>query len=94
MALECLLTLGKVSDEDEEGKQAAHWTRLSCRRFRANEVRLQLSVLAYNLGNLCRRLVLPKRVDSWSFVAPWDDPPSDCRHHQNGFEVLKDELGL
>jgi len=33
-------------------------------------------------------------VDSWSFVAPWDDPPSDCRHHQNGFEVLKDELGL
>ena len=35
-----------------------------------------------------------KRVDSWSFVAPWDDPPSDCRHNQNGFEVLKDELGL
>jgi hypothetical protein len=37
----------------KEGKQAAHWTRLSCHRFRANEVRLQLSVLAYNLGNLC-----------------------------------------
>ena len=35
-----------------------------------------------------------ERVDSWSFVAPWDDPPSDCRHHQNGFEVLKDELGF
>jgi hypothetical protein len=34
----------------KEGKQAAHWTRLSCHRFRANEVRLQLSVLAYNLG--------------------------------------------
>ena len=33
-------------------KQATHWTRLSCHRFRANEVRLQLSVLAYNLGNL------------------------------------------
>ena len=41
----------------KEGKQAAHWTRLSCHRFRANEVRLQLSVLAYNLGNLWRRLV-------------------------------------
>ena len=39
----------------KEGKQAAHWTRLSCHRFRANEVRLQLSVLAYNLGNLWRR---------------------------------------
>ena len=35
----------------KEGKQAARWTRLSCDRFRANEVRLQLSVLAYNLGN-------------------------------------------
>ena len=35
-----------------------------------------------------------KRVDEWSFVAPWDDPPSDCRGHQNGFEVLKDEVGL
>jgi hypothetical protein len=45
----------------KEGKQAAHWTRLSCHRFRANEVRLQLSVLAYNLGTLWRRLVLPKR---------------------------------
>ena len=39
----------------KEGKQATHWTRLSCHRFRANEVRLQLSVLAYNLGNLWRR---------------------------------------
>ena len=40
----------------KEGKQATNWTRLSCHRFRANEVRLQLSVLAYNLGNLWRRL--------------------------------------
>ena len=30
----------------KEGKQATHWTRLSCHRFRANEVRLLLSVLA------------------------------------------------
>ena len=35
-----------------------------------------------------------KRVDSWSLVAPWDDPPSDCRRHENGFEVLRDEVGL
>jgi DDE family transposase len=26
---------------------------------------LQLSLLAYNLGNLWRRLVLPKRIDAW-----------------------------
>ena len=39
-------------------------------RFRANEVRLQLSVLAYNLGNLWRRLVLPTRIDTWSLTRP------------------------
>jgi hypothetical protein len=33
----------------KEGKQATHWTRLSCHRFRANEVRLRLSAPAYNL---------------------------------------------
>jgi hypothetical protein len=39
-----------------EGKQAVKMTRLSCHRFRANEVRLWLSVIAYNRGNLWRRL--------------------------------------
>src|ERR1035437_7725361 len=53
----------------EEGKEAAHWARLSCHRFRGNEVRLQLSVLAHNLGNLWRRLVLPKRIDRWSLTS-------------------------
>ena len=45
----------------KEGKQAVAMTRLSCHRFRANEVRLWLSVIAYNLGNLWRRLALPAR---------------------------------
>ena len=53
----------------KEGKQATNWTRLSCHRFRANEVRLQLSVLAYNLGNLWRRLGLPNRIKSWSLTS-------------------------
>ena len=43
--------------------------RLSCHRFRANEVRLQLRVLAYNFGNLWRRLVLPKNIDAWSLTS-------------------------
>ena len=30
----------------KEGKEALHWTRLSCHRFRANEVRLLLGVIA------------------------------------------------
>ena len=53
----------------KEGKQAVKMTRLSCHRFRANEARLWLSMIAYNLGNLCRRLVLPARVDSWSLTS-------------------------
>src|SRR5208337_193129 len=53
----------------KEGKQAVKMTRLSCHRFRANEVRLWLSLIAYNLGNLCRRLALPARVDSWSLTS-------------------------
>jgi hypothetical protein len=53
----------------KEGKQAVKMTRLSCHRFRSNEVRLWLSVLAYNLGNLWRRLVLPRRIDHWSLTS-------------------------
>ena len=53
----------------KEGKQAVKMTRLSCHRFRSNEVRLWLSILAYNLGNLWRRLVLPQRIGNWSLTS-------------------------
>src|SRR6266446_4547767 len=53
----------------KEGKLAVNWTRLSCHRFRGNEVRLWLSVIAYNLGNLWRRLALPTRVAIWSLTS-------------------------
>ena len=53
----------------KEGKQAVKMTRLSCHRFRSNEVRLWLSLIAYNLGNLWRRLVLPKRINNWSLTS-------------------------
>jgi hypothetical protein len=53
----------------KEGKAATHWTRLSCHRFRANEVRLLLGVIAYNLGNLLRRLVLPVAIQGWSLTS-------------------------
>jgi hypothetical protein len=53
----------------KEGKLAVKMTRLSCHRFRANEVRLWLSVIAYNLGNLWRRLALPRRIDTWSLTS-------------------------
>jgi hypothetical protein len=53
----------------KEGKQAVKMTRLSCHRFRSNQVRLALSLLAYNLGNLWRRLALPKRIENWSLMS-------------------------
>ena len=48
----------------KEGKNAIKWTRLSCRTFAANAVRLQLHALAYNLGNFMRTLAMPKTVES------------------------------
>ena len=53
----------------KEGKLAVKMTRLSCHRFRSNQVRLWLSVIAYNLGNLWRRLALPKRINHWSLTS-------------------------
>ncbi|MGH9534404.1 MAG: transposase [Terriglobales bacterium] len=53
----------------KEGKQAVKMTRLSCHRFRSNEVRLSLSLIAYNLGNLWRRLALPAKIDNWSLTS-------------------------
>jgi hypothetical protein len=52
----------------KEGKYAVKWTRLSCRNFRDNQVRLQLFALAYNLGNFLRRLALPRSVQHWSLT--------------------------
>ena len=49
----------------KEGKQAVKMTRLSCHRFHSN----WCGWIAYNLGNLCRRLALPARVDSWSLTS-------------------------
>jgi Transposase DDE domain group 1 len=52
----------------KEGKQALHWTRLSCRAFQDNAVRLQLFGLAYNLANFLRSLALPREIEQWSLT--------------------------
>ena len=57
---------GTAEQYIKEGKYALSWTRLSCHRFVANQVRLALFILAYNLGNLLRRLCLPRAVKHWS----------------------------
>jgi len=53
----------------KEGKGAIKWTRLSCRTFAANAVRLQLHVLAYNLGNFMRTLAMPETAQPWSLTS-------------------------
>ena len=65
----CYNKRGTAEQWIKEGKQAVKMTRLSCHRFRSNEVRLWLSVIAYNVGNLWRRLVLPQRIDNWSLTS-------------------------
>ena len=52
----------------KEGKNAVKWTRLSCHDFVDNQVRLQLFVLAYNLGNFLRQTVLPRAVCHWTLT--------------------------
>ncbi len=59
---------GKAAQYIKEGKNAIKWTRLSCRKFRNNEVRLQLHALAYNLANFMRTLALPEEVEHWSLT--------------------------
>ena len=53
----------------KEGKYALNWTRLSCHKFVANQVRLWLFVLTYNLGNFMRRLVLPEDMKHWTLTS-------------------------
>jgi hypothetical protein len=53
----------------KEGKNAIRRTRLSCRRFDHNAVRLQLHALAYNLANFMRTLALPEAVAHWSLTS-------------------------
>ena len=53
----------------KEGKGAIKWTRLSCRSFAANAVRLQLHALAYNLGNFLRTLATPEPITDWSMTS-------------------------
>jgi len=57
---------GIAEQWSKEGKYALNWTRLSCHRFVANQGRLWLFILAYNLGNFARRLALPESVKHWS----------------------------
>ena len=59
---------GSAEQWIKEGKNAVKWTRLSCRRVKDNQVRLQLFALAKNLGNFLRQMALPYEVKPWSLT--------------------------
>jgi len=60
---------GTAEQHIKEGKYAIRWTRLSCKRFRDNEVRLQLHALAYNLATFLRCIELPEAMANWSLTS-------------------------
>src|SRR2546427_2546417 len=56
----------------DQGRQAGgedDAAQLPSRLAGSNEVRLWLSVIAYNLGNLWRRLALPRKIGNWSLTS-------------------------
>ena len=56
----------------DQGRQAGgedDAAQLPSRLAGSNEVRLWLTVIAYNLGNLWRRLALPRRIGNWSLTS-------------------------
>ena len=59
---------GTCEQRMKEEKGAVKWTRLPCRSFAVNAVRLQLHVLAYNLGNFLRTLATPEPIKHWSLT--------------------------
>ena len=60
---------GTAEQHIKEGKYAFRWTRLSCRRFHDNEVRLQLHALACNMATFLRCIELPEAMANWSLTS-------------------------
>jgi hypothetical protein len=77
----------------KEGKQAVKMTRLSCHRFLAKKCACQLSLLAYNLANLWRRLVLPKKIENWSLIQFTATVGEDRRQADQARSVLLASVG-
>jgi hypothetical protein len=60
---------GKAEQWIKESKNAINRTRLLCRSFVGNAVRLQLHALAYNLGNFLCTLAAPDPIKGWSLTS-------------------------
>src|SRR5690242_7627454 len=64
-----LAVLRLMTSSNLLGRSMGIRTRLSCRTFAANAVRLQLHALAYNLGNFLRTLATPEPIKDWSLTS-------------------------
>jgi hypothetical protein len=53
--LEILLQKHHFDNRIKEGKNTLRWDKTSCQRFEANQARLQMGVLAYNLLHMIRQ---------------------------------------
>jgi hypothetical protein len=60
---------GTCEQYSKKARARSRWTRLSCRSFAGNAIRLQLHSLAYNLGNFMRTLAMPKTAEPWSLTS-------------------------
>ena len=49
-----------------------------------------VAVVSFPLFTVYRSTCETPRAEEkrYTFVPPWDDPPRDCRDHENGFEIL------
>lgn len=68
----------------KEGEYAFRWTRRSCKKFRDNEVELQLRAFTYNLAKFMRYIELPMEMADWSLTGsqlePTESGPGAVRH--------------
>ena len=57
------------ADNASNSASTANWLLPDTSIGRVQPRPVRLSVMAYSLGNLWRRLVLPKRIDNWSLTS-------------------------
>jgi hypothetical protein len=57
---------GATEKKAKEGNEAVKMVRLSCHKFRSDEVWPWLTIIAYNFDNQSGTLVLPQRIVKWS----------------------------
>jgi len=74
------------------GKNAAKWTRPSCRRFEDNLVRLQPFAMTYKPANFLRQLELPRRMRTRTLTTLDAEGEADQDRREGGASRLGDDF--